>query len=143
MTPPPTPQNELSGSDSNTNAAAANAANKEAATAVAVKLNADEARRVVANAMNEPPIVFLSDFETDNKITQARQKIDTGAATTSAGAGEAVTSAEATLTTLKKGEEVNVPSQGKINFILFLYFFFTVKISNKQVNFYLFRIIMF
>lgn len=118
MTPPPTPQNELSGSDSNTNAAAANAANKEAATAVAVKLNADEARRVVVNAMNEPPIVFLSDFETDNKITQARQKIDTTAATTSAaGAGEAVTSAEATLTTLKKGEEVNVPSQGKINFI--------------------------
>lgn len=94
MTPPPTPQNELS---------------SESSSQVKLKSSVvdDGSRRIVLNAVNEPPIVFLSDFDTDNKLSQLKEKIDAPAA-----ANEPVTSIEATISGLKKGEEVNVANPG-------------------------------
>lgn len=96
VTPPPTPQNELSGDSTSQVKLKTTTSEDDASTS----------RRIVLNTVKEPPIVFLSDFETDNKLNVAKQ-------TTKADASpnEPVTSGEVTVSTLKKGEEVN--NQGK------------------------------
>lgn len=94
VTPPPTPQNELS---------------SEATFTKAKTTNSDDEKRIVLNTVKEPPIVFLSDFETDNKISQAKQKVENAAEPAVGTTTEPVTSTEVTVAILKKGEEVNVP----------------------------------
>lgn len=93
VTPPPTPQNELSGEVATTATSPVNNNNKNKDT--------DGSRVVVLNPTREPPIVFLSDFETDNKLTQAKQKVE---ATTEVNETAA---AVVTSVTLKKGDEAN------------------------------------
>lgn len=63
-------------------------------------------QRIILNTPKEPPIVFLSDFETDNKLTQAKKKIEVTPNTESP--------VEVAISTLKKGEEVNAPIQSKV-----------------------------
>lgn len=96
VTPPPTPQNELINTNTNT----------KIVDLKPLIDHDDGSHRIVLNAVNEPPILFLSDLETENKPSKPIQ--------VNLSTNEPVTSVEAAVSTLKKGEEVNMPSQGKL-----------------------------